>query len=81
MSVIVIEVNELRFGLGPAKRISRVEIVNRGDHPRRPDYGNYDITFFDANRKPIKTCDVRDHLRSEGFWPLFQRALKAFSEG
>lgn len=62
------------LGYGKVKeQIGSLKIVNTGDHPERPIFGNYRVIFY--GKKDHQTVVVKDHLRSDGFWALLERAL------
>jgi hypothetical protein len=54
-----------------ARTIGVIEIVNTGDHPGRPEYGNYRGTMGD------REVEVTHHRRDDGAWKLVRRVLRA----
>lgn len=63
------------YGLGTSiETIGSVKIINTGDHPHSPKYGNYKIVFTDdKNNQEIVVLE--NHLREDGFWVLLERAI------
>lgn len=62
------------LGLGVnVQTIASVKVVNTADHPQRPEYGNYLITFTTGKRRKI--VRVENHFRASGFWELLKSAL------
>ena len=59
------------------QQIGELRIVNDGSHPKRPEYGNYQVSIVYENEFQCSTGCVKDHLRSAGAWRLVRKALKA----
>ena len=51
--------------------IDEMKIINTGDHPLRPFYGNYKIELGDKNTK------VEYHDRRETVWNLVYKSIGA----
>lgn len=57
-----------KYTVGVAK------IVNTGKNKNRPHFGDYDCVFYQDGYE-YKSCEVKDHLRTDRFWELIQKAL------
>jgi len=84
--VIEVDINLNSLGLAeklglPKKLLGKVQIVNLGDHPKHPDYGNYEVRFFKRNnlKTPFKKIQIKDHPRKrESVWKLLKKAFQEY---
>ncbi len=63
-----------------ARELGRMLISNRGDHPKRPERGNYRVRLLRKGSKTAVTREaaVEDYPRqSYTVWKLVSRALEA----
>lgn len=77
--MIIVKIDMVPLGeVEATHEIGRIEIVNRGDHPARPEYGNYSIDLMlNGNRVEMEALN---HKRSDGILPLLERICKAMRE-
>lgn len=75
--MIRITVELIPFGRKDLKRsIGEIIIINSIDHPKRPEYGNYEVTIKDIGKDIIKELTITDHKREEGVWVLLKKILE-----
>jgi len=75
--MIRITVELIPFGIKGLKRnIGEIVIINSIDHPKRPEYGNYEVTIKDIGKDIIKELTITNHKRKEGVWVLLKKILE-----
>jgi len=71
--MLEIKANFIPFGGKTQKQeIGKFEIINTGDNPNRPEYGNYIFRY--ANTESY----IYDHKRNEGWESLLYKCLKNY---
>ena len=80
--MIKINIEMWPFGYETVKYpIADIEIVNRGDHPLSPDFGNYEIRVIPGGENPlVEIFGIEDHKRSDGLFPLLKRIMDRYEK-
>jgi len=79
--MLEIRIDIVPFGQESMRRpLEQLYIINTADHPRRPEYGNYDVKAVKHSADGIEVRfvgKIKGHPRDRGYWPLIRKAIKA----